>query len=324
MTISAELLAEYTALTTGAGLADLTGFTVIEATGADRVGLLHSFTTHEVKKLPVGRGCEAFVTTPQGKTLGHVWLLKRADSLLLVTTPGQATTLIGHFQRYIVSEDVTLRDLSDERGLLLVAGMRGADVLQTCGAGPPDDLLAVAEVCIAGKPAILTSVEFTWPKSYLLLTALEDTTTVAAALTAAGASRAGRQSLEIARLEAGVPLFGQDITADNLPQEVGRDRQALSFTKGCYLGQETVARIDALGHVNRQLVGLRFEGEVVPIVGESLAADGKEAGQTTSAAWSPRLNAGIAMAFVRRQQASVGTRLTSPSGEAVVIRLPVA
>jgi folate-binding protein YgfZ len=250
--------------------------------------------------------------------------MKREDALLILTTPGQAATLIGHLQRYIVSEDVALRDLSDERGLLLVAGARAADVLKACcGQWPPGELLALADVRIADRPAMLVRVELTQPASYLLLMALVDVSTVDAALVQSGASRVSRPAVEIARLEAGVPLFGQDITSDNLPQEIGRDRQAISFTKGCYLGQETVARIDALGHVNRQLAGLRFEGEVVPPAGEILVFEGKEVGQVTSAAWSPKLNAGLAMALVRRQQAKAGTRLTSATGEAVVITLPV-
>jgi folate-binding protein YgfZ len=126
----------------------------------------------------------------------------------------------------------------------------------------------------------------------------------------------------MARIEAGVPLFGRDITADNLPQEIGRDQVAISFTKGCYLGQETVARIDALGHVNRQLVGVRFEGNEVPAVGTKLTAEGKEVGQVTSAAWSPKLAAPLAIALVRRGHAKAGTRLTSASGDAVIVVLP--
>jgi folate-binding protein YgfZ len=323
--ISPELLAEYAVLTADAGVCDLTGWTVVEAAGADRVNLLHSFTTSDVKKLPAGRGCEAFVTTPQGKTLSHVWLLVREDAVLLVTTPGQAATLIGHLQRYIVSEDVTLRDLSDERGVLLVAGARAADVLRAVsGQAAPADVLALAAVRIADRPALLVRIELTQPDSFLVLTALVDVSTIDAELVAAGASRVSRPAVEIARLEAGVPLFGQDITAENLPQEIGRDKQAISFTKGCYLGQETVARIDALGHVNRQLVGLRFEGEVVPSAGELLLAEGKEVGQVTSAAWSPKFNAGLALALVRRQQTKAGTRLTSSAGDAAVMTLPVS
>ena len=116
------------------------------------------------------------------------------------------------------------------------------------------------------------------------------------------------------RLEAGVPLFGQDITDDNLPQEIGRDKLAISFTKGCYLGQETVARIDALGHVNRQLVGLRFEGGTVPPAGTKLVADGKEVGHVTIAAWSPKLDARLAMALVRRRKQGRHTAWVSCRG----------
>ena len=130
-------------------------------------------------------------------------------------------------------------------------------------------------------------------------------------------------AVESARLEAGVPLFGHDITADNLPQEVARDARAISFTKGCYLGQETVARIDALGHVNRLLVGLKFAGQAAPPTGTVLLAGQQDVGHVTSAAWSPRLAAPLALAYVRRSHAKKGSTLSSAAGAAEVIELPV-
>jgi folate-binding protein YgfZ len=125
-------------------------------------------------------------------------------------------------------------------------------------------------------------------------------------------------------VEAGFPLFGHDIGEDNLPQEVGRDAQAISFKKGCYLGQETVARIDALGHVNRLLCGVKFTADTVPAGGTTLVAAGKEVGHVTSAVWSPRLKSALALAFVRRLHATAGTRLESEAGAAEVVTLPVA
>src|SRR4029453_449043 len=124
MTISADTLAQYSALTSGVGVADLPGRTLIAVTGAARAQLLHSFTTNDVKKLPLGGVCEAFVTSPQGKTLGHVLIANRGDEFTLDTTAGQAATLIAHFQRYIITEDAELRELTAERGELLVAGPR--------------------------------------------------------------------------------------------------------------------------------------------------------------------------------------------------------
>jgi folate-binding protein YgfZ len=130
--------------------------------------------------------------------------------------------------------------------------------------------------------------------------------------------------LEIARLEAGFPWFGIDITADNLAPEVGRDKQAISYVKGCYLGQETIARIDALGHVNRLLVGVAIEAAAVPPQGSELTAAGKTVGHVTSAVFSPRLQAPLALAYVRRGYNEPGAKLTSTAGPARVVALPLS
>jgi folate-binding protein YgfZ len=129
----------------------------------------------------------------------------------------------------------------------------------------------------------------------------------------------GQDAFEAARIEQGFPLFGQDISDKNLPQEVGRDKLAISFVKGCYLGQETVARIDALGHVNRKLARLRFSGPAVPGPGTELRAGEQVVGEVTSASWSPRLRSPVALGYVRTAHLSPGTRLTSSCGEAEVM-----
>ncbi len=130
----------------------------------------------------------------------------------------------------------------------------------------------------------------------------------------------GIDVFETARIEACTPLYGRDITAENLPQEIDRDRLAISFTKGCYLGQETVARIDALGHVNRLLRLVKFSGETVPPAGTELqAADSdKPIGHVTSSRWSPKLNAPIAIALIRRGHHEIGSQSMSHFGIAEV------
>ena len=119
------------------------------------------------------------------------------------------------------------------------------------------------------------------------------------AMVAQGAIRCGFAAFEKARIEADTPLYGRDIGEDNLPQEVGRNAQAISFSKGCYLGQETVARIASLGHVNQLLAGVRFDGHTVPPAGTELTADGKAVGRVTSAALSPKLGCPLALAYLR-------------------------
>ncbi len=317
-------LAQYDALTAGVGLAELASRTLIELTGRDRVAFLNSFTTGDVKKLPTGRGCEAFVTSPQGKTLGHVLILARDDSLLVWTVPSQAAALVGHLERYIISEDVVLCDRSDQWSTLLVAGAGSVELLQRAtGIMPRAEPVAWIDCKLADLPVTAVRAEYAGPASFLLLTRVEHAPRVALALEQAGAVRASDAAVEMARLEAGMPLFGRDITDENLPQEIGRDNVAISFTKGCYLGQETVARIDALGHVNRQLVGVQFASTAIPPAGTQLAAGGKQVGHVTSAAWSPKLAAPLAMALVRRAQAKPGTPLSSEHSAAVVVALPV-
>jgi folate-binding protein YgfZ len=125
------------------------------------------------------------------------------------------------------------------------------------------------------------------------------------------------------RIESGWPLQGVDFDDSNFPQEVGRDPQAISFRKGCYLGQETIARIDALGHVNKRLATIRIDGGLSPIlIGSELRADGDPAGRVTSSAWSPTLNSMIGLAMVKRGFNEPGRRLTAADISAEVVPTP--
>ena len=158
--------------------------------------------------------------------------------------------------------------------------------------------------------------------------ARSDADSVRAALANAGAVPADLAAFEMARLEAGTPLYDRDITEKNLPQEVNRDAHAISFTKGCYLGQETVARIDALGHVNRVLVGLRFAGQEIPCARNGAAFCGHAAGRPGSRVdYVRRFFAAIAQAlalgYLRRGHTQAGTKLASSAGSVEVVALPL-
>ena len=319
---TAEFNEQYAALTAAAGYAELPSRTLLEIRGRDRVGFLHAFCTNNIKALAAGQGCEAFITSPQGKTLGHVLVFAEADSLLVETSPGQAATLIAHFDRYVISEDVQFIDRTREWSELLVAGSGAASLAEgLTNATLPPAVPSVVRGQMAGRPVAVCRVPLLGPSSIAFIGANADIAEVAALL-ANTAVRCAETALETARLEAGFPLFGADITADNLPQEVGRDAKAISFTKGCYLGQETVARIDALGHVNRKLASVRFVGDTIPPANTPLLAGDKEIGHVTSAAWSPAFNSPLALAYVRTAHARPGSQLTSPLGPAIVVTLP--
>lgn len=324
MNTSPEFLLQYEALTRGCGFAELPR-TIIEVRGADRTQFLHSFCTNDVKRLVPGQGCEAFITNHQGKTLGHVFIFCEAERLIMGTVANQAASPIAHLERFVISEDVTFRDLSGQFTVLLVAGEQAAHQLRKLsGAEPPSGLLNFAPCKIAGCDGTIFRVEYAGPQSFFVRAMPGDVHAIVAALGGAGARACQPAAIEACRLEAGFPLFGRDITDDNLPQEVNRTSQAISFTKGCYLGQETVARIDALGHVNRLLVGLKFAGGDPPPPGTKLVAGDKPVGNVTSSAWSPALQTPLALAYVRRSSAAPGSQLQSDSGPAEVIALPVS
>jgi tRNA-modifying protein YgfZ len=319
-TISAEFQSQYDALTRGAGVVDFSDRTQIEFTGADRAKFLHNLCTNAVRDLPAGRGCEAFVLDVKGHIVGHVFVFVGPESVVLETVPGQAEKLLAHFDRYLIREDVQLHDRSTDWAELLLSGPNAATVLTNLGAKVPENRLDHNPAEIAGVQVWLRRVDLAGPDGFLIACRRDDFPAVQSRLSA-DATACGMDVFETARIEAGTPLYGRDITAENLPQEIDRDRLAISFTKGCYLGQETVARIDALGHVNRLLRLVKFSGDVVPPVGTELqtADSDKPIGHVTSSCWSPRLNAPIAIALIRRGHHEIGNQSKSHFGIAEVV-----
>lgn len=321
---------QYAPLTQGAGLVDFSRRTQIELTGVDRASFLHNFCTNQVRDLPIGQGCEAFILNTKGHIVGHVFVFVCPASIVLETVPNQAERLITHLDRYLIREDVQFVDRSSTWSEFYLAGSKAAQVLQKLGWQPPQDRLAHTACEFSTGHVWLRNADLT-PGGFLLGFPREVGAQLHAALTAAGAVDRTLEAFEAARIEAGTPFYGRDITEENLPQEIARDRMAISFTKGCYLGQETVARIDALGHVNRQLCGVKFSSDAaVPPPGTPLQqaasvsdAPAKVIGRVTSACWSPRLKAPLALALNHRERAAVGTQLKSPIGEAEVVQLPL-
>jgi folate-binding protein YgfZ len=320
----------YRALVEATGMVDLSGRTQLELTGDDRAAFLHNFCTNNVRNLGPGSGAEAFILDVKGHILGHGFIFCGPSSIIIDTVPGQSDRLASHLDRYILRERVEIRDRTNDWGVLLIAGPQAAALLESLALRVPMEPLAHNESALVGRPLYLRRVDLVGRDSWLAACPRRDVDAITAALANAGAVPADMDAFEIARIEAGIPFYGLDISDKNLPQEVNRDAQAISFTKGCYLGQETVARIDALGHVNRVLVGVRFAGKEPPPTGtEVFPADGQGSegkstiGAVTSAAYSHRLGAPLALAYVRRGHNQTGTQLGSPIGPAQVISLPL-
>lgn len=316
---------EHHALTRGAGLVDLTERTRIELTGDDRASFLHNLSTNDIKGLAAGLGCEAFLLNARGHVLGHVFVICRPQSLVVETVPDQEESLLAHLDRYLIREKVALHPRTDDWGELLLAGPRAADLLSSLlGAPPPAERLWHIEAQWQGQPLTVVRVEMTHPGGYLIFYPQAAASTVVDALVALSAVVCSATAFDAARIEAGFPWYGRDITDKTLPQEVARDQMAISFKKGCYIGQETVARIDALGHVNKSLVGVRFDGVGVPPADAELRSSGEIVGQLTSAAFSRRLGSALGLAYVRRGSDRAGVKLESAFGAAEVVELPLA
>lgn len=318
-----DLAQQYDALLNGAGFCDLSGRTQIEITGADRAAVLHGLCTNDIKRLTPGTGCEAFLTDVQGKTIGYLDVFCLANSLVLDTAAGLAEETIAAIDRFVIREDVTLVDRSKEWREVLLSGKNATALLATLiESEAPTEPLGVVECRLDTLEAEVRRVSFASKECFFLRCAAAHVASLCNALRTSGAVACSQEAVETARIEMGSPVFGKDVTAENLPQEVNRP-QAISFTKGCYLGQETVARIDAMGHVNWKLLGLQFSGDEVPPPGSQVEIDGKPVAKIKSSCPSQRLQAPLAMAYVRRGQDQLGNRLPSEFGEAEVIALPV-
>jgi folate-binding protein YgfZ len=319
-----DLEAQCQALRDGIGYCDLSGRTQIEMIGADRAKVLHGLCTNDIKRLARGDGCEAFLTNVQGKTSGYVNVFCQATSLIIDTSPGLAPEIIPALDRYIIREDVTLVDRSNEWGEVLISGSQTMGLLESQFDGSiPGSRIGITDGTIADIQVQLRRLPYTSSACFVICCDSLQVAGLMAWLQKSDAVECGHGAVDVARIEMGVPVYGQDVTIDNLPQELARDAVAISFTKGCYLGQETVARIDALGHVNRRLMGLKFTGEAVPPAGSTIVVDGKQVAQITSSCFSPRLNAPLALAFVRRGSDKPGTIIESEFGDAEVLALPI-
>ncbi len=330
-----EPLAEHRALRESAGVLDLSFRSRICLTGADRARFLHGQVTNDVKRLRVGAGCYAALVTAKGKLQSDLNIYCLAAELLLDFEPGLTGTVSQRLEKYLVSDDVQVVEVAPLYGLLSVQGPAAEAVVRALGLFqqlPVKPLslekaadAALGEIYLVNQPRLGTSgFDLFVPNAALQALAGK----LVAAAKAVGGRACGWQALEMARIEAGIPRFGVDMDETHLPPECGIEARAMSYTKGCYIGQEVLNRIHTMGHVNRELRGLRLaEGlKALPAKGDKLFSGGKEVGYLTSALASPALHANIALGYVRREANAVGTelRLHSTQGESLarVVELP--
>ncbi len=312
----------YDALRNAAAWADLGPRTVVFATGPDAVKFVDSFTTAAVSRLEPGAGTEGFFADAKGWVLALATVFRTDDGVWIDAAAALPTPLHGHLDRYHIRERLELVDASAAHAFVLVAGPAAADVLAPlAGAALPTRLLDHVAMQIAGIDATVARVDWAGAIGFLLRASAADRDRLASALRAAGILEAGAEAVEAVRIEEGRPAPA-DIVEKTLPQELGRDARAISFTKGCYLGQETVARIDALGHVNRRLVAVATAGPFEQ--GAIVTAGGETIGTVTSACLSPRIGGGLGLVLALTKKLAAGAAVEVAGAPARVMPLPVA
>ncbi len=330
-----EFPAEHAALRGAVGVIDLSCRSRIVLTGADRVRLLNGQVTNNVKGLPTGAGCYAALITNKGRMESDANIYILPDEILLDCEPGQGAAVARRLEKFIIADDVQVVDASPHYGLLSMQGPRAWNTVEALGLGfaLPEKPLSwssvqdttLGEIYCMNQPRLGTA-------GFDLFVPTNSLGAVADKLIAAARQSGGRacgwRALETARIEAGIPRFGAEMDGTNLPPEAGIDARAISYTKGCYTGQEVIARLRTYGQVAKALRGLRFaDGPgCLPAKGDKLFSAGKEVGWVASAVKSPTFNANIGMGYVRREHNKVGTELTlkSAAGESVVkiVELP--
>jgi folate-binding protein YgfZ len=296
--------AGYEALMSSAALLDLSSRGRIRLTGEDRARLLHAMTTNHVQQMKPGDGIYVFFLNAQGRILADAYVLCFDDHFLLDTAPETRQAVLAHLDQYIIADDVTLEDITEQTFSFGLEGPKAIDTAARCGMQAPHHRFSHVH---SGEfqVAAISSTGTYGVRIYGPARRRDEAT---AMIEGAGAIAASPQDAETVRIENFVPRYGCDITEHTLPQET-QQMHALHFQKGCYLGQEIVERIRSRGHVNRLLMGFRIElppaqVNIAPPPGTKLMLEGKAAGEVTSSAKTE--SAVFGLAYVRTQWAKSG------------------
>ena len=320
-----DWLAEYRAARESVALIDKNYKAYLCFSGPDRVRYLNAILTNNIKDLATGGGIVSLFLNPQGKIQAEIETYAEAESLLCVSHAMVRQTLAPALDKFIIMDDVTLDDETDNFGTLALEGPGAGAVVQKLTNISLENMseLSFLDVSVAGipcrmikrSPGVVDGAEFFAPRE--ALPQLWQHLSMAA--TEAGGRAMGYQALNALRLEQGIPWFGYDFGDKQIPHEAGLEHSHISYTKGCYTGQEIVERVRSRGQVNRVRVLLKIATAEAPAAGTALTAEGKEVGHVTRVAYSPGLQAVIAMAYVRRENSVVGSPLQAGQGAAVVI-----
>ena len=314
---------EYVELLTGCGIYDLGWRGKLVATGSDRVRWLNGMITNNIRDLAVNRGNYSFLLNAQGRILGDLYAYNRGDYVLIDTAAWQLPKLKDTFEKFIIMDDVEITDVSEKLTSLAVQGPRAKEILHDAGVKFADvDPMQVQDVTWNDAGLSITRMISDVAQTYELWLSPGAAGPLWEALIGRGAKPVGIEAMEMFRVAAGVPRYGQDITERYLPQETAQD-SALNFAKGCYIGQEIVERIRSRALLHRRLTGLVIDGPP-PISGVKVVFNEKEIGEITSAVSVPAgdRQMTLALGYVRTEAETPGTEVTVDGAKARITEPP--
>jgi folate-binding protein YgfZ len=299
-----DAAAEYAAALQHAVIFDRSHHGKVEAAGKESRVFLHNLSTNHIKELPEHASCEAFFATAKAKAIAYVLIhhlktVEQHEIFWIDAGPGQGEKVFKHLDRHLISERVELADRTAEFAQMHLAG--------------PSAALLLAKVQADASYRYMRSFRLHDPlgvPGFDLVVPVQHVPEMWERLLAEGARAAGSEAYELLRVEAGTPLHGRDIDEERFVVEVGRGERAISYGKGCYLGQEPIVMARDRGHVNRKFMGITMPAGGPLPKDTKLFREGNEVGQVMSSVVSPRFGA-IALAYLRRGSDAPGTELTT-------------
>ncbi|MFL6446549.1 MAG: YgfZ/GcvT domain-containing protein [Bryobacteraceae bacterium] len=295
----------YEALRSNAAWIDFSGRGQIRVAGEDRARLLHAMSTNDVNGLAEHWGLYAFFLTAQGRIIADAYIYNLGESFWLDTEPETREKLLAHLEKYIIADDVTLEDESENWAVIGIEGPGTLDSASSLGQDLPQGDFAIKK----WGDGFAVRLAATGPTGVRIFVPAAAKTKLVAQLRELGIPQASPEEVKIVRLENGRARYGDDISERYLVQET-QILSAVSFNKGCYLGQEIVERVRSRGQVHRLLTPVRIRTREAPTPGTKLRSGDKDAGEITSAAFSPALNEAVALGYLRTESSTKGTHLS--------------
>ena len=312
---------EYWSIRNTLGLSDISHFGLLQVTGRDKLSFLNGLLTNEVLKLGTGDGIHSALLNTKARVLADLYIYSREEDLLIDTGDLEGIKVKEILDRFIITEDVQIKDVVSQFVHLTLQGREAADQTKALIGSTPENKSLQHKMI---GPTTIINRDRTGQTGYDLIIPNDEAEAVWQGLLLKGAMPVGQDALEILRLEAGYPRYGIDVDENVIILEAGF-KDAISFTKGCYMGQEVVARATHIGRVNKNLVQFRSETKLTPLRNSKFNSEGKDAGHVTSAAFSPGLKAVVGLGYAQRDFAREGTKLNVESGQGsmptVIIKL---